>query len=39
VVAHLSVLTDGSFLKRCENVLAFGNPGSGKTLSLANIPS
>jgi DNA replication protein DnaC len=22
---------DGSFLARCENVLAFGNPGSGKT--------
>ena len=31
VAAHLNVLTDGSFLKRCENVLAFGNPGSGKT--------
>ncbi len=25
------VLLDGSFLQRCENVLAFGNPGSGKT--------
>lgn len=24
-------LKDGAFLKRCENVLAFGNPGSGKT--------
>ena len=31
VAAHLNVLTDGSFLNRCENVLAFGNPGSGKT--------
>jgi DNA replication protein DnaC len=30
VAAHLSVLTDGFFLNRCENVLAFGNPGSGK---------
>lgn len=24
-------LMEGSFLERCENVLAFGNPGSGKT--------
>jgi len=31
VASHLNVLTDGSFLNRCENVLAFGNPGSGKT--------
>jgi len=31
VVSHLNVLTNGSFLSRCENVLAFGNPGSGKT--------
>ena len=31
VAAHLNVLIDGSFLNRCENVLAFGNPGSGKT--------
>jgi DNA replication protein DnaC len=29
--AHVSALMDGSFLERCENVLAFGNPGSGKT--------
>jgi DNA replication protein DnaC len=29
--AQVSALTDGSFLTRCENVLAFGNPGSGKT--------
>ena len=28
---HINVLLDGSFLLRCENVLAFGNPGSGKT--------
>jgi len=31
VAAHLNILIDGSFLNRCENVLAFGNPGSGKT--------
>ena len=37
VAAHLKVLTDGSFLKRCENVLAFGNPGSGKTHLLCAI--
>lgn len=29
--AQVSALMDGSFLARCENVLAFGNPGSGKT--------
>lgn len=29
--SQFSVLLDGSFLPRCENVLAFGNPGSGKT--------
>ena len=37
VAAHLNVLPDGSFLKRCENVLAFGNPGSGKTHLLCAI--
>jgi DNA replication protein DnaC len=37
VAAHLNVLTDGSFLKRCENILAFGNPGSGKTHLLCAI--
>ena len=37
VAAHLNVLTDGSFLKRCENVMAFGNPGSGKTHLLCAI--
>jgi DNA replication protein DnaC len=31
VSAHLKVLMDSSFLDRCENILAFGNPGSGKT--------
>jgi DNA replication protein DnaC len=31
VSAHLSVLKNGSFLDRSENILAFGNPGSGKT--------
>ena len=29
--AQLSTLLDGSFLDRTENILAFGNPGSGKT--------
>jgi DNA replication protein DnaC len=29
--AQLSVLLEGSFVDRAENVLAFGNPGSGKT--------
>lgn len=37
VTAHLKVLVDGSFLDRCENVLAFGNPGSGKTHLLCAI--
>ena len=37
MAAHLNVLTDGSFLKRSENVLAFGNPGSGKTHLLCAI--
>ena len=37
VAAHLNILTDGSFLKRCENVLVFGNPGSGKTHLLCAI--
>jgi DNA replication protein DnaC len=31
VDAQLSALLDGSFLERSENILAFGNPGSGKT--------
>ncbi|MCK4838140.1 MAG: IS21-like element helper ATPase IstB, partial [Desulfobulbaceae bacterium] len=37
VATHLNVLTDGSFLDRCENILAFGNPGSGKTHLLCAI--
>lgn len=28
---QLESLLDGSFVERCENLLAFGNPGSGKT--------
>jgi len=31
VVQQVKVLLDGSFLDRKENLLAFGNPGSGKT--------
>ncbi len=31
VDAHVSALVEGDFLSRAENVLAFGNPGSGKT--------
>lgn len=30
-------LADGSFVDRCENVLAFGKPGSGKTHLLAGL--
>jgi DNA replication protein DnaC len=37
VNAHVDVLLDGSFLDRAENVLAFGNPGSGKTHLLCAI--
>ena len=37
VAMHLNVLSDGSFLNHCENVLAFGNPGSGKTHLLCAI--
>ena len=37
VATHLDVLTSGSFLDRCENILAFGNPGSGKTHLLCAI--
>jgi DNA replication protein DnaC len=37
VEAHLNALVDGSFLNRCENILAFGNPGSGKTHLLCAI--
>lgn len=31
VQKQVKILLDGSFLDRAENVLAFGNPGSGKT--------
>jgi DNA replication protein DnaC len=34
---QVQVLLEGSFLKRRENVLAFGNPGSGKTHLLCAI--
>jgi DNA replication protein DnaC len=37
VANHLNVLVNGSFLKRSENILAFGNPGSGKTHLLCAI--
>jgi len=31
VLQQFRTLLEGTFLDRCENVLAFGNPGSGKT--------
>ena len=37
VDAHINVLLEGTFLDRCENVLAFGKPGSGKTHLLCAI--
>lgn len=37
MAAHLNVLGNGSFLNRAENILAFGNPGSGKTHLLCAI--
>ena len=37
VDTQLNVLLDGSFLDRSENILAFGNPGSGKTHLLCAI--
>ena len=37
VALHVKVLLEGSFLDRSENVLAFGNPGSGKTHLLCAI--
>ena len=33
----LRALSEGDFARRCENVLAFGNPGSGKTHALCGI--
>jgi len=35
--SQVKVLMDGSFLNRCENVLFFGKPGSGKTHLLCAI--
>jgi len=35
--AHVNALVDGSFVERSENILAFGNPGSGKTHLLCAI--
>ena len=37
LAAQVDVLLEGSFLERSENVLAFGNPGSGKTHLLCAI--
>lgn len=37
VAAHMDILIDGSFVDRKENVLAFGNPGSGKSHLLSAI--
>ena len=37
VNAHVYVLLEGGFLGHCENVLAFGQPGSGKTHLLCAI--
>ena len=37
MAAQVRTLSDGSFLDRRENVLAFGNPGSGKTHLLCGI--
>jgi DNA replication protein DnaC len=36
-VQQIRALLDGTFVNRCENVLAFGNPGSGKTHVLSAI--
>lgn len=37
VDVQVGVLLEGGFVERCENVLAFGNPGSGKTHLLCAI--
>ena len=37
VVQQVRALLDGTFADRCENVLAFGNPGSGKTHVLSSV--
>lgn len=37
LAAQVKALLDGSFVRRSENILAFGNPGSGKTHLLCAI--
>lgn len=37
IIQHVRTLAEGSFVERRENVLAFGNPGSGKTHLLCGI--
>jgi len=37
VATHLDILLEGSFVDRKENVLVFGNPGSGKSHLLCAI--
>jgi DNA replication protein DnaC len=37
VDAHVNALLEGTFLNRCENVLAFGSPGTGKSHLLCAI--
>ncbi|MFW6115419.1 MAG: IS21-like element helper ATPase IstB [Thermodesulfobacteriota bacterium] len=37
LAAQVQALLDGSFVRRSENILAFGNPGSGKTHLLCAI--
>ena len=37
MAAQVRSLVEGGFLERCENILAFGNPGSGKTHLLSAI--
>jgi DNA replication protein DnaC len=37
VDSHINLLVEGAFVDRAENVLAFGNPGSGKTHLLCAI--
>jgi DNA replication protein DnaC len=39
VDAQLSVLLEGSFVDRADNILAFGNPGSGKSHLLGILSS
>ena len=39
LAVQLNALLEGSFVERSENVLAFGNPGSGKTVALAYLAS